>query len=182
LAVSRRIRIANTLRFSTDAFGLFQIVKLPQESQYLSFSPVLIINQGDAQAALSPWQWWQAPDNALSELMNVNHLITITKKEDASKEKGGSIAHLSLPFGVYSSWCVGWYNEQLGSIQYRIIPYQLSLTRYSCRWEDFLQENARWKLFQSPLILPMKVQRRAAASSFSNSLSHTTADQRFDCF
>ncbi len=133
------IRIANTLRFSTDAFGLFQIVKLPQESQYLSFSPVLIINQGDAQAALSPWQWWQAPDNALSELMNVNHLITITKKEDASKEKGGSIAHLSLPFGVYSSWCVGWYNEQLGSIQYRIIPYQLSLTRYSCRWEDFLQ-------------------------------------------
>lgn len=133
------IRMGNRLRFSTDAFGLFQVVKLPQESQYLSFSPVLIINQGDAQAALSPWQWWQAPENALSEMISINHLTAITKREESSKEKGGSIAHLSLPFGVYSSWCVGWYNEQLGSIQYRIIPYQLSLTRYSCRWEDFLQ-------------------------------------------
>jgi len=129
------------LRFDLDSPAVLRLAVLRSSGSYGEYRPVLIMNSGDAALVVRPWQWW-LPPNIMSPGTAALSTMAINIEAHQAQELEASLAarlygYASLPYGTYSNWCVSWRNTDLNQTVYAILDQSVSLTPYSCIWEDY---------------------------------------------
>lgn len=129
------------LRFDLDTPAVVRLAALQSSGSYGEYRPVSITNGGDTALIVRPWQWWlppnvMTPGTATLSAMGIN--VQSQQPQDLESSLGESYyGYASLPYGTYSAWCVSWQNAELKQKVYAIISQPVSLTPYSCPWEDY---------------------------------------------
>ncbi len=129
------------LRVELQAPAQIRLGVLRSSGSYGEYRPALIMNNGDAALVVRPWQWWLPPNlmtpgtAALSSIYI--HVQSHQAQELETSLGGHPYGYVSLPDGTYSAWCVSWWNDAVKQNVYAILPQPVSLTPYSCGWEDY---------------------------------------------
>lgn len=129
------------LRFDVNAPAVIRLGVLRSSGSYGEYRPVLIMNNEEAVLEVRPWQWW-LPPNVMTPGTAALSTVAINVHSHQAQELETSLGghpygYASLPYGTYSAWCVSWWNDAVKQNVYAILPQPVSLTPYSCTWEDY---------------------------------------------